>query len=375
MNVLKPMVHSIYSDFNQLSKSHCKKTHLYELIASYFGHKSYAALKSKRILGYFPPNLDEEAAKTRVYDRATCLLYSPADAVLIIKLIVSHIETANFDNLFLEQFDDYLNQVDWDDFETEETIDSECIENNISAVLQTIVEKGNLSAKFVQLVWSCTILKSMDENPDYRSAKYWYNKRIGGSILSKYENEVADVYLKKEELKEVIVDIVQTMHLSKNTKGQLFPQPELIRPFMQALKNDDDLQFLPLLNDSPNSVFEAIDYLTDKDWIKSTSSLNKLQRHWLIVVFLAEPTIELLAEFVETSSHDSEKWFWYFIGLEYDLDITIDDHFAINSYTGERDWDDGPAPLEIGGYTGLILPQISEENKQETKIRVKHLLF
>ena len=87
---------------------------------------------------------------------------------------------------------------------------------------------------------------------------------------------------------------------------------------------------------------------------------------WLACEVVLSPTRDNLADKLNSSESDSEKWFWYYFGLKHDIDITQDDYYAINAYTGEEYDDYGP--MEVAGYTGITLPNISDELKSEIKV-------
>jgi hypothetical protein len=47
----------------------------------------------------------------------------------------------------------------------------------------------------------------------------------------------------------------------------------------------------------------------------------------------------------------------------YDFDVTNDAHVAIDDGAGEEY--DGYGPAMVGGYTGILMPEISESSKLE----------
>jgi hypothetical protein len=58
--------------------------------------------------------------------------------------------------------------------------------------------------------------------------------------------------------------------------------------------------------------------------------------------------------------------------LKHDIDVTKDNLYAINADTGE-DYDDY-GPMEVAGYEGITLPDISDELKAEAKVLSTSLL-
>ena len=79
-------------------------------------------------------------------------------------------------------------------------------------------------------------------------------------------------------------------------------------------------------------------------------------------------TAELIANLVvhvARSGSDEEKWFWHLYGLNHGIDATKDNLYAINADTGEEYDDCGP--VEVLGYEGLSMPNISIDFAEEMK--------
>ena len=94
---------------------------------------------------------------------------------------------------------------------------------------------------------------------------------------------------------------------------------------------------------------------------------------WLKAEMIVAPSREGLIEIIEAPINETEKWFWYYVGLQHDIDVTKDCYRAINADTGE-DYDDY-GPLEAVGDDGVVLPNISEDLKLKQKILLKRLSF
>lgn len=85
-------------------------------------------------------------------------------------------------------------------------------------------------------------------------------------------------------------------------------------------------------------------------------------------------TADLIANLVvhvARSGSSEEKWFWHLYGLNHGIDATKDNLYAINADTGEEYDDCGP--MEVLGYEGLSMPNISPELTAEMKLFALHI--
>ena len=348
MKNLKPLVYKTHSELSQSLPS-IRKSHLYEAIASFCGFKSYAAFQ---LANEFPV-CNDELAKRKCFERMLDIGFVAGDALLISQ----HTEKlwAEYNNIDLDDlWHFYMNS------SFEERLPSSSIVKNIKSLAQ----KGDREAALMGLILTTEVLAEYEDNPDNRSGEYWYKKRLANNSLNDMQAEVADNYQHAQCYRELL-DFLLTGYVS--AEQPVLPSPSIIKAFTN--KFDDGLRiWTSFFSDDPYSVGEAFEYIQNYTDTAHAIIPRVLYLDWYKAEVVLRPNKEMIADIIESSTSDTEQWFWYYFGLNHDFDVTRDAHIAINSDTGEE-WDEyGPA--EVGGYTGITLPEISESSKVEMQVAV-----
>ena len=350
MKNLKSLVHTTHSELKKTIPT-IKKSHLYEGIASYCGFRSYAAFHAS---SFFDKTqiTDDERAKGQCFERLLEIGFNAEDA-----LVISLTMTNLWENLSDRRVDDiwhfYLNT----DFE--ERLSSSDILN----IIKSLIAKGDLEAKLIGLVLTTEVLVEYKEDPNNRSGEYWHNKRLENHKLNDLQAEVADNYLHtqcyREFLEFLYSDLINSGHV-------ILPSPSALKSFSSKFNVDSNKEWTEYFSEAPYLVTDSLEYIEHYRDTNTPAVPSSLFLDWYKAEVMLNPSKEMVADVIENTSSHEEKWFWYYVGLLYDFDVTEDAHIAINSDTGEEY--DGYGPAVVGGYSGISLPEISASSKANMKI-------
>jgi hypothetical protein len=342
MKNLKLLVHTAHSELKITTPS-LKKSHLYEAIASFCGFKSYAAFQAS-----FEITVEDiEQANRRCFERMEHLGFDAGDALLISK---------RTDKLWEE-----LNNVDINDiwhFYTNASYEEKLLSLYMLEALKPLISEGNLDARLIGLVLATEVLVEYEEEPDNRSGEYWHNKRLAGNSLNDLQTEVADNYLHIQHYRKILEFLCSE---ALNSSPVLFPSPSALKIYSNKFNKDTKKEWTTYFSEAPYLVMDAFEFM--EHYRDSNNSLipKDLFLDWYRAETVLNPSKEMVANIIENISPNEEKWFWYYLGLSHDFDVTEDAHIAINSDTGEEY--DGYGPAMVGGYSGISLPEISGSSK------------
>jgi len=349
MKNLKTLVHTAHSELKKAIPK-IKKSHLYEAIASYCDFQSYAAFQASCSFDKTQIT-DDEIAKRRCFDRMGELGFDAADA-----LVASQYLTTLQDGLCELSLDGI-----WQ-FYLSTSYEERLASPSILETIMSLVQKGDLQAKLIGLVLATEVLAEYQEDPDNRSGEYWHKKRLINQKLNDLQAEVADNYSNTQCYREFL-DFLWSDLL--NSGPLVLPSVDVIKAYTNKFNESTKREWTSFYSENPYLVIEAFNYIQHYKDTDHVVISHDLYFDWYKAVVILNPHKEMLAEIIENSVSDNEKWFWYFFGLTHDLDVTQDAHIAIHGYTGEE-WD-GYGPMEAGGYDGISLPQISASSKAEMK--------
>jgi len=354
MKNLKTLVHSIHSELKESIPSF-KKGHIHELVSAYLGYGSYAAYQVDLSFNKVS-NDTNEIAKGQCFDRALELSFDASTSLLASQCIARQLDISLQSKIQLEKVFLYLEDLEsYDELNNVAILDS----------LKSLIDEGLCEAYLLAIIICAKVISAFKDNPDNRSGEYWYNKKSSGSTLNSLQSEVADNFV---FIKSFIV-LIKFALTEENIL--LLPRPLSIKPIVDRFEENKKQAWTTFYNDSPYDVLETLDFLYEFDDSINSANHNQAFMDWLACEIVLSPTRDNLAEKLNSCESDSEKWFWYYFGLEHDIDITQDDYYAINAYTGEEYDDYGP--MEVAGYTGIALPNISDELKAEVKVLSKSL--
>lgn len=345
MKNLKNLVHSIHSELRQSIPSF-KKSHIHELVSAYLGYSSYAAYQVDLSFNKVTKDTNE-IAKGQCFDRALELNFDASNSLLVSQCIAQQLDVSLQSKILFEKLVHYL--------------ESEGELNNvlILSTLISLIDEGFGDASLLAIVICAQVISESQENPDNRSGEYWYNKRLAGVELNLLQEEVADHFSSMKSYFDLL------KHVMTHTQDLNLPSPIIIKPIADHFEADNEREWTTLFNDSPYVVLEALDFLYEFDDSINPVSHNKALTDWLTCEVSLSPSRNSLAERLNYSESNSEKWFWHYFGLKHNIDVTQDNLYAINADTGE-DYDDY-GPMAVAGDEGITLPDISDELKAEAK--------
>ena len=384
MNI-KTLVHTLHSALFQ-ENFKTKKAHLYELISAYYGYRSYAAFQAcNNPIKKITPR-EKEHSQKQSFERALSLNYETATALKITQSIsdLNH----SFEKSTLENIAHYLISLNeaiyFDELDKLDDVKEVTrLHSDFIAQLRVLIKQGSTDALLCALVLCTSELDYYESDSDNIAGDYWYEKRLAGEELSPLRNSVADNFMAILPFQELLSEIInKTEHLEFYSLNK----PQSIESFTDIFGSSCNSKWTSLFKEAPQLVFKSLDYLSEKKLVKHSPEFHELYTSWNILTLLNSPSKEAIAFYIDssesyfdvdesllkTSMSDNEKWFWYYYGLQNGFDITQDKHIAINSYTGEE-WD-GYGPVQVGGYDGLKLPEISDEDKLAMKKHVNLIL-
>lgn len=342
MKNLKPIIFMVHSELKPEVPS-IKKSHLYEAFAAFCGFKSYAAFQVAS--NFKVENL--ELANRQCFERLEGLGLGARIALQVCQRIQQAWEQFNIISL-----DDVYA------FYAEASFEEALSETRMLRDLTSFIDENDSEAILVGLVVAAELLAEYEENPDNRSGEFWYNKKLAGHTLSSFQSDVADQYQKIVPYRELLSLILMKF---ENSNGAVLPSPSLLKPIYEQCGDGHECYWSGYFSDEPYVVIEAIGYALD--WHDADESIIPFYIYldWLKAEMIVTPSRQGLLETIQAISSEAEKWFWYYVGVQYGIDVTIDCYRAINAYTGEEYDDYGP--VEAVGDDGVALPNISDDLK------------
>lgn len=326
------------------------RAQILELLAAYFGYKTYAALKADSAISEETLRaaiLDSVASNTRLVSRLFELSLPESLNNQVTKCIIQQLQTDKLEpKISLLRIAQYLQiavgRVKLDKKERKAGYDFLAKSHDAECVL-------------LRYVWqSHELQRSHVYSANYSGASaYWYQQRQAGAQLSAAANQWASAYEQRLAAEKRQQDFLSAFASSTLAKPNAI---EVIR--QKAEPNFCCHLYASYLI----SLFESLAIESmDEDFYYDWHYLETLQR----------PYHESLVDLAEGIEDPIELWAWYFFGQHNNIDITADNKWAINSDTGAI-WDeDGPA--EVAGYDGITLPHITDSQKHEAQLMAERM--
>lgn len=381
MNMLSTCAYNVSSQAKKLPSCTASRAQVFELIAAFLGKKTFAALKTSSITHLLEQaNTAPLMAFERCKLKALTLNQSQAASTQLANLIRDQLTSLNVkqSSLINKQALHYLSSgnddefEDWDVSEASNSIEEESVDTftykgfevNTKALfteLQQSSRAGDKESKLLEFLWILNELSSVSYG---ESSQYWYKQSIDGQALGEAQQIWADNYAKQ------IMPVQALKFFLDNTTVQELPQPNV-----DQLIESGDL----------NAINESICYSLDSENIMSL--INKYWEgvydddiepscfeHWLKLSVLQQPNRELISELICRMSDPIEQHSWTRFAKEHGMDVTQDDHYAINTNTGEV-WDaEHDAPIEVCGFDGITLKALPKVSEPEVEARTQAML-
>jgi TPR repeat protein len=369
---IKDLAYSAQQHLQASTGGSFKRAHVYELLAASFGFNSYAALGADTV--FTEQSLSSRRASSYgflVRNRCIEIGYQPdvANAVSIalpVLLSERQIGVIRIADLVAHlrfeagHQDDYSDDDDEPD-DRDDTLDDRWV-NSVALVspilrdgLEGAASKGNALAHYaLALIYASG---EEDEEQQGVGSDYWHSQAQKGRLLTGVEKEWADDYATNLARSEK-----HAHHLREAARlGQQDALLELADRF-------DDPAFFeqaaPHSNADPTVVAEIA---------------QRLGRHgdakkWLTVAAETGDT-EAMRQLIE--AYDQRDllrcWTWVYLAKLMDVDLTMDEHYAINEDGSPYDDDVGGAAY-VGGRDGVVIDPLSAEQDAAARDAAQQLL-
>lgn len=368
---IKELAYSAQQHLHASTGSSLKRAHIYELLAASFGFNSYAALGADTV--FTEQSLSSRRASSYgllVRNRCIEIGYQPdvANAVSIalpaylserqigvirIADLVAHLRYE------AEHQDDYSDDDD-EPGDRDDTLDDQWV--NSVALLSPILRDGleNAASKGNALAhYALALIHAPEEEGEERrvGSDYWYSQAQQGRFLTSVEKEWADDYATNLARSEKYAH-----HLREAAR----------------LGQQDALLDLADRFDDP-AFFEQAAPHSNADPTVIAEIAQRLGRHgdakkWLTIAAEAGDTEAMRQLIEEYDQRDLVRcWTWVYFAKLMDVDLTTDEHYAINEDGSPYDDDDGGAAY-VGGRDGVVIDPISAEQDAAARDAAQKLL-
>ena len=347
---LSSIAHAVLQQLKTQNTSAPTRAQSLELLAAYFGFKTYAAFKADSAISeetLKAAMLDRLASNARLTSRLLELSLPESLASQVSQSIIQQLQKAKLEpKVSLLRIAQYLQIA-----VGRVRLDSK----EIKASYDYLAKSHDADSVLLRYVWQSDELEEyQDDEEDYSGASaYWYEQRKAGNQLSAAATEWADAYER-----QLVAENRQQDFLSA------FADTTLAKPnAIEVIRQNAEPNFCCQLGAS---------YLLDLFESLPTESMDDdFYYVWHHLAALQQPEHESLVELAEGIEDSVELWALNLFGLSNGVDITASNYRLINSYTGE-DWDEcGPA--EPVGYDGITLPNITDSQNHEAKLMAERM--
>ncbi|MGX9461043.1 hypothetical protein ACWXWU_07320 [Shewanella sp. A14] len=380
MNMLSSYVFNVSSQIKNIPNCTVSRAQIFELTAAFLGEKSHAALKKTSLNKSIElARNDLQAAFIRCQERAISFNQTTKVAQQLSKLIsdqlVPLLEKSSV--LINQQALHYLTvyESDWsmdylDDDELEE-VTSDTTEaflfkgfevdiKNLYNQLQQASNDGDKESTLLLFIW---LLDDLSAVSSREGSQHWYEQSLKGQKLAGIQKEWADNYAKQIEPAQAFKLFMDKTDIS-----------DLAFPNIDHCIESGDCE---LIRDSICYNFDADEmlHLISNYWGEDYDDDFNLEpfNQWLNLSALQRPQRDLIAEFIERNENFIDQHSWARFAKANEIDVTEDDHYAINMDTGER-WEEDYGPIGVGGYSGVHLPRLPPEYEAQVEARTQKML-
>ena len=266
--------------------------------------------------------------KVDCFNRATSLNFSESDANALCDAI--DLSFTPNDQAMLQFEPLYITYMESDDYLDlpEEFIDS----------ITGLVRFGLPESYLLAAVICHEVITNYYGHSDNRQGKYWFDKRADGQKLNIFN----------------------------------IPSPFSAQVISQKLKYPSGDAWTQVFCEHPELVLSAFEQLMQEELLSVSDANNKVLQQWEMAEALCQPNrVDIQSEIYKSAS-SKQVWFWHLYGLANGVDATENDFYAINAYTGEKYDDYGPTA--VGGNEGVVLPEITDQEKSELELLVSSIL-
>ena len=347
---LSSTAHAVLQQLKTQNSISPTRAQILELLAAYFGYKTYAAFKADSAISEEKLRasiLDRPASNARLASRLAELSLPESLTGQVAQCIIQQLQTGKLESkISLFSIAQYLQIADG-----QAKLDSKVRK----ASYDYLAQHHDAESVLLRYVWQSHELEDdQDDEDDSGASAYWYEQRKAGNQLSAAATQWANAYERQlaaeKRRRDFISDYAGATLAKPNTADVIRENAE-----PNLCCQLDAAYLLSLFESLP------IEGMTDDFYY-----------HWHYLETLQRPYHESLVDLAEGIDDPIELWACYFFGQDNNIDITTDNHWTINSDTGAI-WDeDGPA--EAAGYDGITLSNITDSQKQNAKLMAERML-
>jgi hypothetical protein len=375
---IKEFAYSAQQHLQVQTGENFKRAHLYELLATYFGYHSYAALCSESLVFTGPQaSMPDAPPNTALRQRCIGLGYQAGmadivstefssliakkkiDCVKLPSLIATLREKLSYRGYWAwqtdEEFDEdgsltHLIDADWPPFPDEQQKD--LIFPDLLAALEAAASKANADAHYALAL----IHAPVDVEKRSPGMDYWYNEEKNGRVLVGVQKEFADEYAEM-----IASDAKYEFHLRE--AGQLGNELAL-------------LDLAEKFNDP--AFFEIAKKGHYHDPLRVAEIAEKLDRfddvyHWLTIAAEAGD-VESMRRLIDEFDQDDlpRCWTWVYLAQLLNTDLTRDDYYAIHEDGSPYD-DDVGGTMYVAGQEGIKLQPLNKDQDSIARYKAQAL--
>ncbi|MCS6153411.1 hypothetical protein G3465_10910 [Shewanella baltica] len=356
--------HNIHNKAKTLAKCQISRAQIFELIAAYYGQKSFAALKNSDVSTKLEkPNSGE--ANDRCIQRAISMGVNHETSKELSLIVTCELDSVNSVNpaLINRQVLSYLES----NIElNEQYFYFEGLKIYIPSMLAALKNASNNGVKDSQLLELLLLVEHYARVTQGESSEHWYQRQLAGEVLGEAQKKWADNFAELVPARQALDTFVK-MHSITD-----LPVP-----------NIEEL----ISSHAVTSIKQSVCYRVNAEFIKSLAidlwgldenELSEQQSEfitqWEILATFQEPYRGQLAELVESETDLIKQHSWLGFAKANGIDLEMDDMHLVNSYTGEVWEHDFDGPVFVDGYEGITLPQLPSELQSHVTKHVEAML-
>lgn len=341
-----------YSLHSKLGHLPVNRSHLFELVAAYFGYRTYAGFLTDALplVGEGLEPYDPTPNSQLFRERGNSLGYDSAHTQAILSEIRSSIEA---ENLIVAS---YRVAAVGLRASIEGAIDDEEIEIEYwfsppyRQAVEDLASQNDPKAHYIMALLHAS--DTDDEDFEDHPNPYWYQVRQQGRVLSGPEAEFADAYEARHLQREKFEAHLRTA-AGLGLPDALF---ELSRRFQE-----------PGFFESQKAIDSCTFGRREIAEVAAQSGRKEAARD-LLVAAAEQGDIDAISNFIENHGQQDpvSAWKWFYVAKELGTDLTQDHCVAIHEDGSLYDDDIGGNAF-VGGYGGIELPHLAATDKDAAK--------
>lgn len=356
--------HNIHNKAKNLAKCKISRAQIFELIAAYYGQKSFAALKNSDVSTKLEkPNSDE--ANVRCIQRAISMGVNHETSKELSLIVTSELDSVNSVNpaLINRQVLSYLES----NIElNEQYFYFEGLKIYIPSMFVALKNASNNGVKDSQLLELLLLVEHYASVTQGEYSEHWYQRQLAGEELGEAQKKWADNYAELLPAKQALDTFVKIHSISDLPTPNIeeLISSKIFTSIKQSICYQVNAEFV---------VNVAIE-LWGLDEYALSEQQSEFISQWKTLATFQEPYREQLAELVESETDLIKQHSWLEFAKANHIALERDDMYLVNSYTGEIWEHDFDGPVFADGYSGLTLPQLPPEHEPLVAKRVEAML-